>query len=45
MLVLAAVVALVVPYHALDYNHSAPTPAAYVALYTVAVTGRPCARS
>ena len=41
MLVLVAVVALVVPYHALDYNHTAPTPAAYIALYTVAVTGRP----
>ncbi|WP_405826297.1 sensor histidine kinase [Streptomyces sp. NBC_01390] len=41
MPVLVAVVALVVPYHALDYNHGAPTPAAYVALYTVAVTGRP----
>lgn len=41
MLVLAVVVALVVPYHALDNNHAAPTPASYVALYTVAVTGRP----
>ncbi|WP_405623996.1 sensor histidine kinase [Streptomyces sp. NBC_00076] len=41
MLVLAAVVALVVPYYALDNNHDAPTPAAFVALYTVAVTGRP----
>jgi signal transduction histidine kinase len=41
LLVLAAVVALIVPYHALDNNHAAPTPAAYVALYTVAVTGRP----
>jgi signal transduction histidine kinase len=41
MLVLAAMVALIVPYHALDNNHLAPTPAAYVALYTVAVTGRP----
>jgi len=41
MLVLAVVVALVVPYHALDNNHSAPTPASFVALYTVAVTGRP----
>ncbi|MFF2845844.1 sensor histidine kinase [Streptomyces sp. NPDC058001] len=34
-------VACVVPYHALDNNHMAPTPASYVALYTVAVTGRP----
>ncbi|MDH6490383.1 histidine kinase [Streptomyces sp. SAI-127] len=41
MLVLAALVALIVPYHALDNNHLAPTPVAYVALYTVAVTGRP----
>jgi signal transduction histidine kinase len=41
LLVLAALVALIVPYHALDNNHSAPTPVAYVALYTVAVTGRP----
>ncbi|MFI9818980.1 sensor histidine kinase [Streptomyces sp. NPDC052013] len=41
MLVLAAVVVLIGPYHALDFNHAAPTPAAYVALYTVAVTSRP----
>nr|WP_191971511.1 histidine kinase [Streptomyces luteolifulvus] len=41
LLVLAAVGALIVPYHALDNNHIAPTPVAYVALYTVAVTGRP----
>ena len=41
LLVLAATVALFVPYHALDNNHAAPTPAAFVALYTVAVTGRP----
>ncbi|MFB7335192.1 sensor histidine kinase [Streptomyces adustus] len=41
LLVLALVVALVVPYHALDNNHAAPTAAEYVALYTVAVTGRP----
>ncbi|WP_307625983.1 sensor histidine kinase [Streptomyces turgidiscabies] len=41
MLVLAAVVALVAPYHALGNNHHAPNPAAFVALYTVAVTGRP----
>ncbi|AVH58837.1 two-component sensor histidine kinase [Streptomyces dengpaensis] len=41
LLVLALVVALMVPYHALDNNHVAPTPAACVALYTVAVTGRP----
>jgi signal transduction histidine kinase len=41
VLVLAVMVALVAPYHALDNNHNAPTPAAFVALYTVAVTGRP----
>jgi len=28
MVVLVAVLALVVPYHALEYNHSAPTPGA-----------------
>ncbi|WP_039932509.1 histidine kinase [Streptomyces viridochromogenes] len=41
MLVLLVVVACVAPYHALDNTHSAPTPATYIALYTVAVTGRP----
>ncbi|MFG2787352.1 sensor histidine kinase [Streptomyces sp. NPDC048419] len=41
VLALAGVVAFAVPFHALDYNHIAPTPASYVALYTVAVTGRP----
>ena len=41
LLVLAAMVALIAPYHALDNNHAAPTLVACVALYTVAVTGRP----
>ncbi|WP_369180125.1 histidine kinase [Streptomyces mutabilis] len=41
LLVLAAVFALVGPYHAMDNNHAAPGPASYVALYTLAVTGRP----
>lgn len=41
LLVLVAVVALVGPYHAMDNNHAAPGPASYVALYTLAVTGRP----
>ncbi|MFB7930649.1 MULTISPECIES: sensor histidine kinase [Streptomyces] len=41
LLVLLVVVACVAPYHALDNPHSAPTPATYIALYTVAVTGRP----
>ncbi|MBC7272620.1 MAG: ATP-binding protein [Streptomyces sp.] len=39
VLVLLLVVALVAPYHALDFHHSAPVPATMVALYTVAVTG------
>lgn len=41
LLMLAVVVVLVGPYHALDYNHMAPAPATYVILYSVAVTGRP----
>jgi signal transduction histidine kinase len=41
LLVLLAVVGCVAPYHTLDNTHSAPTPATYIALYTVAVTGRP----
>ncbi|MFI2633378.1 sensor histidine kinase [Streptomyces collinus] len=41
VLVLLAVIACVFPYHVLDYPHTAATQAAYVALYTVAVTGRP----
>ncbi|MFI6276916.1 sensor histidine kinase [Streptomyces sp. NPDC050988] len=41
VLVMLAVVACVVVYHGLDFNHAAPTPASYVALYTVAATGRP----
>ncbi|WP_373298709.1 sensor histidine kinase [Streptomyces flaveolus] len=41
LLVLATVVALVGPYHALDNNHAAAGPVSYVALYTLAVTGRP----
>ncbi|MFC7841254.1 sensor histidine kinase [Streptomyces sp. NPDC001046] len=41
LLVLLAVVVCVGPYHALDHTHPAPTPATYIALYTVAVTGRP----
>ncbi|MEC4571085.1 sensor histidine kinase [Streptomyces virginiae] len=39
--VLLAMVACVVPYHALDYMHLAPIPASMTALYTVASTGRP----
>ncbi|MFJ9536686.1 sensor histidine kinase [Streptomyces sp. NPDC101225] len=41
LLVLAAGVVLLMPYHAMDNNHGAATPATVVALYTVAVTGRP----
>ncbi|MEV5434698.1 sensor histidine kinase [Streptomyces sp. NPDC052682] len=41
VLALAALVPCVVPYHALDYNPVAPGPASYLALYTVAATGRP----
>ncbi|MFJ9936520.1 sensor histidine kinase [Streptomyces virginiae] len=41
MPVLLAMVACVVPYHALDYMHLAPIPASMTALYTVASTGRP----
>ena len=41
LLVLAAGVVLLMPYHAMDNNHGAATPATMVALYTVAVTGRP----
>ncbi|MFF2305802.1 sensor histidine kinase [Streptomyces sp. NPDC058128] len=39
--VLLAVVAVVAPYHGLDYMHLAPIPASMTALYTVASTGRP----
>ncbi|MGW2044557.1 sensor histidine kinase [Streptomyces sp. NPDC001858] len=39
MAVLLAVLACVVPYHALDFMHSAPVPASMIALYTVAVSG------
>ncbi|MEU6142625.1 histidine kinase [Streptomyces sp. NPDC047081] len=41
LLVLATMVVLVAPYHLLDNNHGATVPATCVALYTVAVTGRP----
>lgn len=39
--VVLVMVALVAPYHALDYSHAATTPATMVALYTLAVTGPP----
>ncbi|WP_405636296.1 sensor histidine kinase [Streptomyces sp. NBC_00056] len=34
-------VVCVAPYHALDYNHTAPMAVSMTALYTIAVTGRP----
>ncbi|WP_078890438.1 sensor histidine kinase [Streptomyces maremycinicus] len=37
--VLFAVVLCVVPYHALDFMHSAPVPASMLALFSAAVTG------
>ncbi|MGX1883785.1 sensor histidine kinase [Streptomyces sp. NPDC055287] len=39
--VLLAVVAAVGTYHGLDYNHAAPVPGSLIAVYTMAVTGRP----
>ncbi|GAA3266961.1 histidine kinase [Streptomyces labedae] len=39
--VLLAVLAAVVPYHALDNHHGAPVAATLVVLYTVAATGTP----
>jgi signal transduction histidine kinase len=36
-----ALVACVGPYHALDFDHTAPLVVSMVALFTVAVTGRP----
>ncbi|MFI6560879.1 sensor histidine kinase [Streptomyces sp. NPDC050534] len=41
LLTLTAVALVVMPYHALGNNPFPPTPASYVALYTVAVTQRP----
>ncbi|MFG2134335.1 sensor histidine kinase [Streptomyces sp. NPDC048751] len=39
LLALLAVVLCVVPYHGLDYTHSAAVPVAMIALYTVAANG------
>jgi signal transduction histidine kinase len=39
MLVLWLMIALLSPYHALDYNHTAPIAPTLLVLYTVAVTG------
>lgn len=41
LLVLLAVVGFIAPYHAVDYTHMAAVPVGMVALYTVAVSGRP----
>ncbi|MFG2597303.1 sensor histidine kinase [Streptomyces sp. NPDC048462] len=41
VLVVAAMVPLLALYHGLDYDHTAPMPQTWIALYTVAVTGRP----
>lgn len=41
LLVLLAVIALIGPYHGADYTHMAAVPVGMVALYTVAVSGRP----
>ncbi|MFD9907697.1 sensor histidine kinase [Streptomyces sp. NPDC059063] len=41
MPVLIATVACVAPYHAVDYPHTTAIPVGMVALYTVAVSGRP----
>ncbi|MEV0490867.1 sensor histidine kinase [Streptomyces atratus] len=41
LLALLAMIPVLVPYHALDNAHSAPMPQTWIALYTVAVTGRP----
>ncbi|WP_328725205.1 sensor histidine kinase [Streptomyces sp. NBC_00259] len=41
LLVLFAVIACIVPYHALDNTHAAPVPGSLLALYTVASTARP----
>lgn len=40
-LVLLAMVPVLMTYHGLDNAHSAPMPQTLIALYTVAVTGRP----
>lgn len=41
VLVLLAMIPLLMLYHGLDNAHSAPMPQTWIALYTVAVTGRP----
>ncbi|MFI6872699.1 sensor histidine kinase [Streptomyces sp. NPDC050400] len=41
LLAFVCVVGLVVPYHAMDFNHTAPLLASLLSLFTVAMTGRP----
>ncbi|MFC9246390.1 sensor histidine kinase [Streptomyces sp. NPDC057136] len=41
VLVLLAMIPVLMTYHGLDNAHSAPMPQTFIALYTVAVTGRP----
>ncbi len=41
LLALLALIPVLMTYHALDNAHSAPMPQTCIALYTVAVTGRP----
>ncbi|PZT69516.1 sensor histidine kinase [Streptomyces sp. SW4] len=41
LLMLAAEAALLLPYHSLDNNHTAPLPVSVVAVYSVATTCRP----
>lgn len=41
LLALLAMIPFIAPYHALDNAHAAVMPQAWIALYTVAVTGRP----
>ncbi len=41
LLALVAMMAVLLPYHALDNAHTGPMPQTWIALYTVAVTGRP----
>ncbi|WP_128557272.1 sensor histidine kinase [Streptomyces triticagri] len=41
LLALCAFIAIVLPYHLLDYTHTASMPQTVILLYTVAATGRP----
>lgn len=41
LLSFACLVLCLMPYHGMDYDHTAPVAAAMIGLYTVAVSGRP----